>query len=102
VQSGASFWSDDYTGGEPQTGPRGQYWSGDRELSPLQTLLGGASLNGTWRADGDSRWVGVFRELSAGASLDLLATFLRDFTWAGKKPDDTVVLLPSLGATGSF
>jgi hypothetical protein len=102
VQSGASFWSDDYTGGEPQMGPRGQYWSGDRELSPLQTLLGGASLTGTWRSDGDSRWVGVFRELSAGASLDLLATFLRDFTWAGKKPDDTVVLLPSLGATGSF
>jgi hypothetical protein len=102
VQSGVSFWSDDYTGGEPEMGPRGQYWSGDRELSPLQTLLGGASLTGTWHAGGDSRWVGVFRELSAGASLDLLATFLRDFTWAGKKPDDTVVLLPSLGANGSF
>lgn len=102
VQSGASFWSDDYTGGEPATGPRGQFWSGDRELSPLQTLLGGASLTGSWRAAGDSRWVGVFREISAGASLDLLATFLRDFTWAGKKPDDTIVMLPSLGATGSF
>jgi hypothetical protein len=102
VQSGASFWSDDYTGGEPATGPRGQFWSGDRELSPLQTLLGGASLNGSWRAAGDLRWVGVFREISAGASLDLLATFLRDFTWAGRKPDDTIVLLPSLGATGSF
>lgn len=102
VQSGASFWSDDYTGGEPATGPRGQFWSGDREVSPLQTLLGGASLNGTWRADGDSRWVGVFRELSAGVSLDLLASFLQDFTWAGTKPDDTVVLLPSLGATGTF
>jgi Protein of unknown function (DUF3570) len=102
VQSGASFWSDDYTGGEPATGPRGQFWSGDREVSPLQTLLGGASLTGSWRAAGDSRWVGVFRELSAGASLDLLATFLKDFTWAGTKPDDTVVLLPSLGATGSF
>jgi hypothetical protein len=102
VQSGASFWSDDYTGGEPELGPRGQYWSGDRELSPLQTLLGGASLTGSWRAAGDSRWVGVFREISAGASLDLLATFLRDFTWAGRKPDDTIVMLPSLGATGSF
>jgi hypothetical protein len=46
--------------------------------------------------------VGVFREFSAGVSMDLLATFLQDFTWAGAKPDDTVVLLPSLGATGSF
>jgi hypothetical protein len=102
VQSGVSFWSDDYTGGEPEMGPRGQYWSGDRELSPLQTLLGGVSLTGTWRAAGDSRWVGVFRELSAGASLDLMTTFLRDFTWAGRKPDDTVVMLPAFGANGSF
>jgi hypothetical protein len=102
VQSGVSFWSDDYTGGEPAMGPRGQYWSGDRELSPLETLLGGVNLTGTWRAGGDSRWVGVVRELSAGASLDLMTTFLRDFTWAGKKPDDTVVMLPSLAANGSF
>ena len=26
-------------------------------------------------------------------SLDLLKTFLDDFTWAGEKPDDTVVML---------
>ncbi|HKO89914.1 MAG TPA: DUF3570 domain-containing protein [Polyangiaceae bacterium] len=102
AQSGASFWSDDYTGGEPETGPRGQFWSGDREMSPLQTLLAGMTLTGNWRAAGDARWVGVFRELSAGVSMDLLATFLEDFTWAGVKPDDTVVLLPSLAATGSF
>jgi hypothetical protein len=102
VQSGASFWSDDYTGGEPQLGPRGQYWSGDRELSPLKTLLGGARLIGAWRADGGGRWVGMFRELSAGVSLDVLKTFLDDFTWAGERPDDTVVLLPSLSATGTF
>jgi Protein of unknown function (DUF3570) len=102
VQSGASFWSDDYTGGEPEMGPRGQYWSGDREMSPLQTLLAGMTLTGSWRAAGDARWVGVFREFSAGLSMDLLATFLQDFTWAGAKPDDTVVLLPSLGATGNF
>jgi len=102
VQSGANFWSDDYTGGEPSLGPRGQYWSGDRELSPLETLLGGVSLTGTWRGAGAERWAGVFREFSASLSLDLLKTFLNDFTWAGEKPDDTVVMLPSLGATGSF
>ena len=102
VQSGASFWSDDYTGGEPISGPRGQFWSGDRELSPLTTLLGGARLTGTWRAAGGERWAGAFREFSAGVSLDLMQTFLKDFTWAGEKPDDTVVMLPSLSATGSF
>lgn len=102
VQSGASFWSDDYSGGEPTYGPRGQFWSGDRELSPLTTLLGGARLVGTWRGTGAARWGGVFREFSAAASFDLLRTFLRDFTWAGTEPDDTVVLLPSLSMTGSF
>jgi hypothetical protein len=102
AQSGASFWSDDYTGGEPRSGPRGQFWSGDRELSPLETLLGGARLTGSWQAAGGERWVGVFRELTADVSLDLLRTFLHDFTWAGDKPDDTIVMLPSLGATGTF
>lgn len=102
VQSKASFWSDDYTGGEPDYGPRGQFWSGDREMSPLQTLLGGVRVVGTWRGDGGSRWVGVFREFSASASFDLLRTFLRDFTWAGVEPDDTLVMLPSLAATGRF
>jgi hypothetical protein len=102
VQSGASFWSDDYTGGEPSLGPRGQYWSGDRELSPLTTLLGGGRLEGTWRAAGGGRWAGAFREVRANVSLDVLKTFLDDFTWAGQMPDDTFVMLPSLGAIGTF
>jgi hypothetical protein len=102
VQSGASFWSDDYTGGEPSFGPRGRYWSGDRELSPLKTLLGGARLEGTWRAQGNGRWAGAFRQVSASVSFDVLSTFLDDFTWAGQKPDDTFVMLPSLAASGTF
>jgi hypothetical protein len=102
AQSGVSFWSDDYTGGEPASGPRGQFWSGDRELSPLETLLGGVRFTGTWRAGEGAHWAGFFGELSAGASLDFLKTFLRDFTWAGEKPDDTIVFLPSLSVTGSF
>ncbi len=102
VQTGSSFWSDDYTGGEPSLGPRGQFWSGDRELSPLKTLLAGARVTGTWRAAASERWAGTFRQVTASASLDLLKTFLDDFTWAGVEPDDSVVMLPSLGASGSF
>jgi hypothetical protein len=101
VQSGASFWSDDYTGGEPSLGPRGTYWSGDRELSPLKSLLGGIRVNATWRG-GEGRVAGVFREFSAGGSFDLIKTFLDDFTWAGQRPDDTLVMLPAFNASGSF
>jgi uncharacterized protein DUF3570 len=102
VQSGANFWSDDYTGGEPLGGPRGQYWSGDREMSPLKNLLGGVRIGATWRGPDDARMAGVFRQITAGASLDLIKTFLDDFTWAGQVPDDTFVMLPSLNASGSF
>jgi hypothetical protein len=102
VQSGANFWSDDYTGGEPIGGPRGLYWSGDRELSPLKNLLGGVRVGATWRGSDEGRLAGVFRQINAGASLDLMQTFLDDFTWAGQKPDDTFVMLPSLNASGAF
>ncbi len=37
-QSGAVFWSDDYTGGDAPLGPKGQYWTGDRELSPFSSI----------------------------------------------------------------
>src|SRR5262249_3613407 len=52
-QTEALFWSDDYTGGEPANGPRGQYWSGDRELSPLSSwMVGGRVLWGLQGAPG--------------------------------------------------
>jgi len=39
TQTGASFYSDDYT-----RAPRGQYFTGDRELSPMSSLTFGARL----------------------------------------------------------
>ena len=42
LQSGASFYR---TSRDYQTlGPAGQYWTGDRELSPMSNYLGGAKL----------------------------------------------------------
>jgi hypothetical protein len=97
AQSGALFWSDDYTGGEPATGPRGQYWSGDRELSPLRSYLVGGRVLAVWQGS-ETRVAGMFTRLSLGVSLDLMQTDLKDFTWAGRSPDDTraIVLSPSL------
>ena len=43
-QGGAVFWSDDYTGGAPPLGPRGAYFTGDRELSPFWSFLGGLRI----------------------------------------------------------
>jgi hypothetical protein len=102
AQSEALFWSDDYTGGEPLYGARGQYWSGDRELSPLKNILIGGRLVGSWRSDQQGRIMGLLLSFSAGFSVDVIKTYLDDFTWAGRDPDDTLALVPSLSLGGTF
>jgi hypothetical protein len=42
LQSGASFYRDG--AGYRDLGPGGQYWTGDRELSPMSNYLGGAKI----------------------------------------------------------
>jgi Protein of unknown function (DUF3570) len=102
TQTKALFWSDDYTGGEPVTGPRGQYWSGDRELSPLSSYLIGGRLMATREGRPGARLAGMFLSCSGSFGFDALKTNLHDFTLGGKAPDDTLALLWSLGLQGSF
>jgi len=102
TQTGALFWSDDYTGGEPAFGPRGQYWSGDRELSPLSSYLVGARALATREGRPGARVAGLFLSCSASLGFDALKTQLHDFTLGGRKPDDTLALLWSLGFSGEF
>jgi hypothetical protein len=102
TQTKALFWSDDYTGGEPATGPRGQYWSGDRELSPLSSYLLGGRLLATREGRPGARVAGLFLSFSGSVGFDALKTDLHDFTLGGKAPDDTLALLWTLGLQGSF
>ena len=101
-QTGALFWSDDYTGGEPKHGPRGQYWSGDRELSPLKSYLFGGRVLGSWKGTREDRLLGMLLDFSAGASLDVIQTELEDFTLAGTAPDDTTAFVFGLSVHGGF
>jgi hypothetical protein len=102
TQTEALFWSDDYTGGEPIAGPRGQYWSGDRELSPLSSYLLGGRLLVAKEGRPDERVAGIFLGFSASAGLDLMKTNLDDFTWGGTDPNDTTALIGSLGIKADF
>lgn len=102
TQTKALFWSDDYTGGEPQTGPRGQYWSGDRELSPLSSYLIGGRVLAKREGRPGERVFGLFLSVSGSVGFDLLKTNLRDFTLGGRAPDDTLAMLWSLGLRGEF
>jgi hypothetical protein len=101
-QSGALFWSDDYTGGEPVTGPRGQYWTGDRELSPLKSYLLGGRLLAAGKGRPGDRIIGAFLDLSASFGVDLMKTQLESFTWGGTKPNDTVALIGVLNLSAAF
>jgi hypothetical protein len=102
AQTGALFYSNDYTGGEPLYGPRGQYWTGDRELSPLSSLLlGGRALVSFQGAPG-ARLVGVLLRFQASLGFDFLKTNLKDFTWGLDDPDDTTSLIFSVALRGEF
>lgn len=101
-QTAALFYSDDYTGGEPTDGPEGQYWTGDRELSPLHNLQYGARIVFSERGASGARLLGVLLGFSASASLDVIDTSLDRFTWGGENPDDTFGVLGSLGLKSEF
>jgi hypothetical protein len=102
TQTEALFWSDDYTGGEPQDGPRGQYWTGDRELSPLSSYLLGGRMVFKRNGEPQKRIAGVMLGFETSVSFDVMKTQLREFTWGGVKPDDTLAMLLSIGVRASF
>jgi hypothetical protein len=102
TQTEALFWSDDYTGGEPADGPRGQYWTGDRELSPLWSYLLGGRVVFRHESQPAKRIAYVMLSFEASFSFDLMKTVLEEFTWGGTKPDDTLAMIGSLGFRGTF
>lgn len=102
TQTEALFYSDDYTGGEPVHGPRGRYWTGDRELSPMSSLSFGGRLLYSEKRPPGSRLLGILLGFDASLGVDVMSTELERFTWGGQSPDDTLGLLGSLGIAASF
>lgn len=81
-QGGASFWSDDYTGGDPPLGPKGQYWTADRELSPFSSLTVGLRFTyGIQPASG--RLLGLMTGLKVGAAADVIQFDYDEYTLGG-------------------
>lgn len=98
AQTGAIFWSDDYTGGE---GPKGQYWSGDRELSPFVSYMGG--LRAIYSARPESgRYLGMISGVRFGLSGDFVQFVYSDFTLAGTQVGNAHALIFGLNAALLF
>lgn len=100
-QSGALFWSDDYTGGDRPLGPKGQYWTGDRDLSPFTSFLGGLRAN-TAVNPKKGRILGLMMSLRVGGSFDVVAYSYDEYTLGGQRLQNARALLGSLTAGATF
>lgn len=79
-QSGALFWSDDYTGGDPPLGPKGQYWTGDRELSPFSSL--GLGFRATY-AIAPAKPIWIISSVKASVAADAVQFDYDEYTLGG-------------------
>jgi hypothetical protein len=104
-QRGAVFFSDDYTGGNLPDGPKGQYFTGDRELSPFwSALLGLRAIYTVVPAGapaGKSLALGM-RRFQASAALDALQFRYEEFTLGGTPIRAARALVGTLSVTATF
>jgi hypothetical protein len=63
--------------------------------------VGGRVLVGV-QGTPDHRVLAALLRLQGTVGLDILKTQLKDFTWSGKQPDDTLAGMLSLGLRGEF
>ena len=107
-QSGALFWSDDYTGGDPPLGPKGQYWTGDRELSPFSSAVLGLRLTYNLQPTakpgqtGTPRFIGIFSGLKVGASADAMQFWYDEYTLAGQEIGNARAYILGLNLSALF
>jgi hypothetical protein len=99
-QSGAIFWSDDYTGGDAPLGPRGQYWSGDREISPFWSWMIGARA--IYTIVPKERLLGIISSLKFSIAGDMMVFHYDAFTLAGDPIQNARAYLGTFSFTALF
>lgn len=101
MQTGALFWSDDYTGGDAPLGPKGQYFTGDRELSPFFSVLGG--LNFTYAAVATTTKVlGFMNDFKAIATINLMQFDYSEYTLGGDSVSNARAWIGGLSINAGF
>lgn len=101
MQRGALFWSDDYSGGDPPLGPKGQYFTGDRELSPFWSILGGLSFTYGAVATG-KRLLGFMNDFKFVASANLIQFDYLEYTLGGSNVSNARAWLVNVGMNVGF
>jgi hypothetical protein len=96
-QTGAAFFSDDYA-----LAPRGQYFTGDRELSPMWNVLLGGQIGYRIRAGAEGASVGLFRELALLLKGDWIHHDFTQFRYGRRTVPNVDALVWTLSLEASF
>jgi hypothetical protein len=96
-QSGAAFFSDDYV-----LAPKGQYFTGDRELSPMSSVLLGGQLVWVVPADDGGDVLGFLSGLELVFKGDLLKSFFEEFHYDRVAVPNHTGLLFALTCSAGF
>jgi hypothetical protein len=97
LQSGAAFYSDDYV-----LQPKGQYFTGDRELSPMHSALFGAQLAWSVPNDGEGDVLGFLSALQLALKGDVLKSWFPDFHYDRAPVPNGTALIGSLNLLAGF
>jgi len=97
TQSSATFYSDDYI-----LSPRGRYFTGDRELSTMQSMLLGLALRWSAPADDAGKVLGLLSNFSLVLKGDILKTFFDDFHYDRAEVPNTFAQVLSLELRAGF
>lgn len=97
TQSGAAFFSDDY-----ENAPRGEYFTGDRELSPMSSLGGGIRITYTPETDAQGRVLGLLSTLRVALGVEATRAEYPAFHHGRERIPDGAWLLASLVLSGEL
>jgi hypothetical protein len=101
-QGGAVFWSDDYTGGVPPLGPRGQYFTGDRELSPFWSWLGGVRAVLAINPQAHHRLLGFIESFKLSGSANAEGFSYDQYTLGGVPISNAIAYVATLSLALGF
>lgn len=101
-QAGAVFWSDDYTGGIPPLGPRGQYFTGDRELSPFWSWLAGVRAVWTINPAAHQRLLGFIESFKLAGSANMQGFSYDEYTLGGTPVSNAIAYVATVSLALGF
>jgi len=97
AQTGAAFFSDDYA-----LAPRGQYFTGDRELSEMSSILVGGSIGYTLAAGAEGPVLGFLSSMSLLAKADWLHEDFPQFRYGRAAVPNRDAVIVTLALEAAF